>query len=259
MERLLEQPAKATAKVKTQNCPTHGDFESRNLFRAVWSSCPACSAAKDKAEAAEAAANARAERDRRQSVALSNAAIPARFIGRTFENFRAETEEQRRALTVARDYSEGFTAYAKKGQGLLFLGQPGTGKSHLAAAILQAHMGKDVRYMTCLDLVRLIRETWRKDSARSERQVLSMLGALDLLVIDEIGVQYGTEGEQTILFDVLDLRYRDMRPTILLSNQNADGLKAYLGDRTFDRIKETSTAVQFHWASYRAQARKDAA
>jgi DNA replication protein DnaC len=78
------------------------------------------------------------------------------------------------------------------------------------------------------------------------------------LVIDEIGVQYGTEGEQTILFDVLDIRYRDQMPTILLTNQDMAGARQFLGDRTWDRIRETGRWVSFDWESFRPQARKEA-
>jgi DNA replication protein DnaC len=240
-------------------CDKHGAFESKNLFRNVWTRCPICSKERDEAIRAEAEAEKARERERKHREALHYSAIPARFIGRTFDNYRATTNEQRQALTVARDYSENFDRYAAKGQGLVFMGKPGTGKSHLAAAILQVHMQRNVRYMTCLDLIRAIRETWRRDSERSERKVLDIIRGLELLVLDEVGAQYGTEGEQTILFDVLDMRYRDLTPTVILSNQHADGLKAYLGERTFDRLRETSQVVQFLWDSHRPQARGEAA
>jgi len=80
-----------------------------------------------------------------------------------------------------------------------------------------------------------------------------------LLVLDEIGVQYGTDGEQTILFDVLDRRYRDLKPSILLTNQDKAGFKQYIGERVFDRLTETSKWVAFDWQSYRATARREAA
>ena len=112
--------------------------------------------------------------------------------------------------------------------------------------------------MTCMDLIRAVRDTWRRDSEKTETQVLSYLERLDLLVIDEVGVQYGTDGEITILFDVLDRRYREVRPTILLTNQDKDGFKKFIGERTFDRLSETCRWVPFDWASFRPQARREA-
>ena len=114
-------------------------------------------------------------------------------------------------------------------------------------------------YITCMSLIRQVRATWRRDSEKSEGDVLQMLGDVSLLVLDEVGVQYGTDGEQTILFDILDRRYRDMQPTIILTNQDVKGLQEYIGERTFDRLREVSRLVTFDWESYRPVARKESA
>lgn len=244
---------------RTATCPEHGDYESRNIIRSLWTKCPACESERRAVEATEEARRAKLESERKHAARLHFARIPARFIGRTFDTFKAETDAQRRALAVARDYAEQFADNLRRGQGLIFSGLPGTGKSHLAAAVLQTMLQRDVCYVTCLDMIREVRDAWRKGSDRSELQVLATLGELDLLVIDEVGVQYGTEGEQTIIFDILDRRYRDVRPTVILTNQDKAGLKTFIGERTFDRLTETCRWVSFDWASYRAQARRDEA
>jgi DNA replication protein DnaC len=211
------------------------------------------------AREAVAAAERAVAAEARHRKMIDAACIPARFERCTFDNFVADTDKKRHALTVARDYAEDFAENAKRGAALVFSGKPGTGKSHLAGAILRALLGRSVRYVTCMDLIRAVRETWRRDSERSETEVLSYFERLDLLVIDEVGMQYGTDGEQTVLFDVLDRRYREMRPVILLTNQGKDGFKECVGERTYDRLRETSRWVAFDWPSYRPQARKETA
>lgn len=245
-------------------CAEHGPYESRGrmvLKREHWTSCPACAQARADAEEAERLARQAALERARIAQAIGEAGIPARFQGRTFETFVADTDSKRRALTIARDFAEGFKTNARTGAGLVLTGLPGTGKSHLAASILLylINHGQLVQYLTCMAMIRAVRDTWRRDSERSEKQILRLLGEeLDLLVLDEIGVQYGTEGEQTVLFEVLDRRYAAMRPTVLITNQNKDGLKTFVGDRVFDRLVETSRLVVFDWPSYRAEARRAA-
>jgi DNA replication protein DnaC len=267
VERMASHLASSIEALGDQqrSCAKHGEFTATGQRlhpsgREIWTRCPTCIAESDAQVEAErrqrAIDQARAVMESR----LEQTAIPARFIGKTLDNFNADSEPQRYALTVARDYAENFEARAKKGEGLILSGMPGTGKSHLAGGILQALLPERVGfYTTCMGILRRVRGTWRKDSEQSEAEVLRLYRTVDLLVIDEIGVQYGTDGEQTILFDVIDGRYREMQPTILLTNQDRAGFKTFIGERAYDRLTETSRWIPFDWPSYRLQARKEGA
>lgn len=245
-----------------KQCEQHGEFTSTGVRylgkREIWSRCPDCEENR-MAQERQAEMNRKAEQAKQLIEAqIGRAAIPARFVGRTLENFNATTDEQRRALAIATDFVDNFPEVLRKGKSLILSGAPGTGKSHLATAILQALMpGHCGLYSTCMGVIRHVRGTWRKDSEQSETEVLDIYGTVPLLVLDEIGVQYGTDGEQTILFDVLDRRYRDMMPSIFLTNQDKKGLKQFIGERTFDRLTETAKWVPFDWASYRPTARNE--
>ena len=83
---------------------------------------------------------------------------------------------------------------------------------------------------------------------------MRLLTDVGLLVLDEVGAQYGTEGEQVILFDIINRRYQDMRPMILLTNQGKAGFQSFLGDRAFDRLREAGKWVPFDWESHRGKA-----
>ena len=55
--------------------------------------------------------------------------------------------------------------------------------------------------------------------------------------------------------DVLNERYEKRKPCLLLSNLAIDDVKAYLGERIFDRLREDGgEAVAFDWASHRGKA-----
>jgi DNA replication protein DnaC len=108
--------------------------------------------------------------------------------------------------------------------------------------------------MDVMDVIRQVRGTWKKDSAKSEADVLRSLGSeIDLLIIDEIGVQRGTEDEQVILFDIINRRYRDLRPTILLTNLSGKAMREFMGPRIIDRLMERAIFVKFAWESWRAR------
>ena len=259
MEASSNPPSKPGTTERQAECHEHGPFASRHIMGPLWSRCPTCTAiAAEATQRADALREAR-EAETKLQAALTAARIPGRFIGRTFAGYVAETDAQRHALTTVREFTESFAESARKGQGLVLAGLPGTGKTHLAVAALQALLVRPVGYATCMDLIRIVRDTWRRDSERSESQVLNYFERLDLLVIDEIGANYGTEGEQSVLFDVLDRRYREVRPTILLTNQDKEGFKKFIGERTFDRLTETCRWVPFDWPSYRPTARREAA
>lgn len=242
-------------------CSEHGNFVSNGVLfmgrREIWTPCPDCEEAR-LAALRHAEAQALAERARiRMEAALGQAAIPKRFQDRSLDNFVATSLEQQHALSVAREFSASFSQHAARGEGIVMSGLPGTGKSHLATAILQSVMPGSVGlYVTCSGLIRAVRATWSRDSERTETDVLHELGTVALLVIDEVGVSGGTENEQSLIFEVLDRRYRDMRPTILLTNLDKTGFKTFVGDRVFDRLTETARWVTFDWGSYRLTARK---
>lgn len=249
---------------RTILCDTHGEYESIGRLylgtREIWTLCARCSQDHEQEEKRKEAERIALARQAEIERMLESASIPKRFVGRTFDNFNAKSESQQTALRISEEYASNFEEHKRKGTGLIMSGLPGTGKSHLSAAILQEIMPKHLGlYVTCMGIIRNIRGTWRRDSDRSESEVLSAFCETALLVIDEVGVQYGTDGEQTILFDVLDRRYRNMMPTILLTNQAKQGFKDFIGERSYDRLTETSRWVSFDWPSYRPQAKKELA
>lgn len=268
IQRSMSYPSDVSLKEELgemeKTCDTHGVYRTTGIKifgrREIWTPCPGCEEER-LARERRFQAEQQAERARVQlECAIGQAAIPARFVGRTMDNFVADTPQKAAALEIAREYVSNFDSHAKRGSSLIFSGLPGTGKSHLATAILQALMPQRVGlYTTCMSVIRTVRGTWRKDSERSETEVLNALADVPLLVLDEIGVQYGTDGEQTILFDVLDRRYRDMQPTIFLTNQDVKGMQQFIGERSFDRLREVSKWVSFDWESYRPTARREAA
>ncbi len=246
----------ADIKTQTDRCEVHGEFISRNWVRNIWSKCPTCTAEIDAAVMAKREAQERVEKLAAWQARIGSAGIPERFQDRSLDNFAASTEEQNFALQAAKEYAAGFAGQAAvTGQSLLFVGKPGTGKTHLAVGIGMhlLRQGRPVLFTTVQRAIRRVRDTWSRESAETESQAVAALVFPDLLILDEVGVQSGSEFEKNQLFDILNERYETRRPTLLLSNLDVEGVRAYLGDRIFDRLREDGgRAIAFDWSSHRS-------
>jgi DNA replication protein DnaC len=187
--------------------------------------------------------------------AIDCAGIPPRFRGHSFADYVAVCAAQRRALGLARAYADNFATVRARGNCLLLLGGPGTGKTHLACAILSQVIaaGYSGRILSASDVLRLIRAADSPAARQTELDVFETLTSPDLLVLDEVGVAVGSAGEcRAMLFDVLNGRYGAMRPTVLVGCLTVAELATYLGKRVVERLTELgSVTVPFTWASYR--------
>lgn len=251
----LPKPALIGQLERPETCAEHGDFTARGFSLGKtthWIGCPTCSKRQQEQADAEQAKKEAEEAQKRVEARLCQSGIPVRYRSKDFASFIADTPAKENALTTAMEFAHNFDEHYRKGTVVVFSGMPGTGKSHLAIAIAQAVMERHTAlYTSAIDAVRMIRNTWRRDSEKTETQVLNDLASVHLLILDEVGVQYGTEAEQVSLFDIIDKRYRDLMPTILLTNQGKAGLKTFLGDRSFDRLREGGIWVPFDWSSQR--------
>lgn len=181
--------------------------------------------------------------------------IMPRFEGCTFEQYQAQTENARLALAICSKYAEKWEDRLSKGGGLVLCGKPGTGKNHLATCIakqvIREHQNS-VRITSAIKIIREIKNTWSRDSDKSEQSVIDSMKTVDLLIIDEVGVQFGSDTELMLMFEVINGRYEAMKPTILISNLSRDELSKFIGERVLDRMNEGGGAtVVFDWESYR--------
>ncbi|WP_312283833.1 ATP-binding protein [Candidatus Igneacidithiobacillus taiwanensis] len=191
---------------------------------------------------------------------MESSAIPPRYIDCDFDNYVVDVPGQQTVLDACRDYAQQFderarnASHAGKGSGLILCGNPGTGKNHLAAAIARTvlSMGHSVLHVTAYDLIARIRETWRHGINNStELEVIRGFAEVELLIIDEVGKTFGSDGERVHLFEVIDHRYRDLKPTIILSNESVESVEQYLGTPAFDRLCENGGLLLFDWQSHR--------
>lgn len=187
----------------------------------------------------------------------STAGIPKKFERLRLEDYRAAGPGQRLALAICKAYADTWSEQCSKGSTLLFTGLTGTGKTHLACGIANVVMAdhlSTVAFGTASDFGREIRSTYgRQRNDRSELQVMQALRAADLLILDDVGAQLGSDHEMQMLFDIIDGRWREERAMIVTSNLTRDELKKYAGTRAMDRLLDRGTVVAFDWPSHRGQ------
>lgn len=177
----------------------------------------------------------RASKVRRVGEMLSRSAVPVRYRDAKLVAVRGE---QMAAYALAERFVANFADRLKSGAGMVLHGPVGTGKTHLACAMANALAGqlRTVLYCTALELVTLVRSSWRRDAEGSEFEVYAGFAEPQLLIIDEIGVQSGSDFERMVLTAVVDLRSRACLPTVVISNLEPMPLLELLGDRLFDRL-----------------------
>jgi len=217
----------------------------------IRTTCDTC----DVEKAEESAKQERGERERQRQRGLEEANIPRRYRETDLTNFVTSSVEQRVAVQLVQDFVSQTNDAPANSVGLLFIGGVGTGKTHLACAALRKVIQKpgDGLYLTFLKAIRQIKHSWTKGSSMSEQQAFNYLARPGLLVLDEVGVQHGSETERMLLTEIVNDRYADEKPTILISNLTMLEFTQVVGERVVDRFKEGGRVVVFDWASYRPQ------
>ncbi len=179
---------------------------------------------------------------------LEEADLPRRYAGCSFDGFevRQGTEE---AYAAAQAWADGFTLETETG---LFLAGPfGAGKTHLAVAALRRAVERtlvDGRYVSAGDLVAQVRGSsginWRpvEDAIRAE-----------LLVLDDLGMEAGTEFTRDVQARVLFARYEAARPTIVTSNHGPKAITQIYGGAITSRLREMTDSLVLTASDYRAQ------
>ena len=187
----------------------------------------------------------REHQQRREVERLQRMGVPLNLCRATFESWRPADEQSEANIARVREFEKIRRGF------LVLLGDLGTGKTHLAVAVLRSF--KSGFFVKQSELLRRLRQTYRDRAAIDP--VDEAQGAA-CLVLDEVGMSAGGRDELPLLHDVLDYRHGNMKPTILTGNVTFDGLRAVIGERMADRLRESAFDVlNFGGQSNRREAR----
>ncbi|MEE0060456.1 MAG: ATP-binding protein, partial [Acutalibacteraceae bacterium] len=109
-----------------------------------------------------------------------------------------------------------------------------------------------VIYRPVKEIIDEIRKEWSKSESLLGSDV-DRYKSCQLLIVDEIGVQYGSESERIELYSIFNTRYEDCLPTIVISNNSLNELQRILGQRIYDRLTGDSLIFELKGKSYRQE------
>ena len=170
------------------------------------------------------------------------------FFDYTFAN----CDETHPCVQYARRYVGNYAEFQKNGQGLLFWGNVGTGKTFLAGCIANALMEKNIPVLMT-SFPKLLNALGGLYSGE-RNEYLKSLNQYRLLIIDDLGVERDTPYVLETVYLVIDERYKSGKPFIITTNLSLEELRNPADlehGRIYDRIMERCVPVAFSGKNYR--------
>ena len=179
------------------------------------------------------------------------ARIPRRYRKCDFESFdiTIAQDESRLSLDNALMQAKGFVKeYPLVEKGLLFLGKPGVGKTHLTVAILKELMAQkkaDCLFYSFQELLQQIRDSYNPVSLSTETEVLRPVLETDVVAIDDLGANRVSDWVEDTVTYILNYRYNQKKLTLITSNlpdnpkevqERSPSGKYRIGDTLTDRV-----------------------
>lgn len=173
------------------------------------------------------------KRQRRIEDLTAKSQMPPRLKACTFDTFQRR-EGTAKALDTCRTYAGRFQEMRSKGLGLILVGNTGSGKTHLAAAIVNSVIRQ------CCSAVFYKTAKLFDFAAENHAALPDGCETASLLVLDDFGASNDTESRKATLQKILDYRIDGIRPTILTTNIPPKEWPNRLDIRTVDRLMDKS-------------------
>lgn len=194
-------------------------------------------------------------REARVAALREKSGLSRRLKGYTLASFKPfVSPSATKAVERVEDYLGRWEEHRETGRGLYLCGGVGTGKTHLAVAVMNELIRRKrvpALFVTVPDLLGNLRRAYSKDSGRNLDEWLDAVKNADLLLLDDLGSERPTDWAKELLFMVVNHRYLEALPTIFTSNIGPKDLAAHLDERTASRIISMCGWVSLEGEDYR--------
>ena len=181
---------------------------------------------------------------------MGSGGVGERFRSRSFATFR-ESPATSRAVAVCKRFCAAVKRDPKV-PGLMLKGGYGTGKTHLAVAILRetAEAGIPGMFVVVPALPGKMRASFDRKDGKADELVTTAKNA-PLLVLDDLGAENPRPWVVELIYVLINHRYEHMLPTIITTNYSGNELEAVFGRRIMSRLAEMTTPVNIRAEDYR--------
>ncbi len=134
-------------------------------------------------------------------------------------------------------------AYLKglRGRGLMLIGETGSGKTHLAAAVANAliEQGAEPLFLVAPEFLDQLRGSYRREyDGLDETELVRRAYDAPVLILDDLGAHNFTEWVQNKLFTIINYRLNHELPCVITTNLQPEQLNDCIGGRTTSRLVE---------------------
>ena len=197
--------------------------------------------------------------------------IPKRYQGKglgTLEGYDGEKDQAVIALSI--------------GSSVFLTGNTGAGKTHAAIGLMWQWLRDNLRmeqrgdggwviwgvtfkvgdiayvpvFVSVPELYSELKESFDKKGLESERAIMDRYSSAVLLVLDDVGSEQITDWKRSVLYALIDRRYREIKQTIITSNLSLDEIAALIDDRIASRIVEMGSVITMTGLDYRVSHRQ---